>query len=168
VNRDVTSAAFPARLEAEFAVRYRGLGVETGMTLQAKCAALSSHEKVPIDAAVRIVTSHAATCDAGWMFVQERTALLVMTSFTRLGRIADQACGIRSAVRIVAIRTLHQTFRNPVMYRQCKLRLYRSVAGIAKCRLRRFQQAVLQPLRLGRRGVDLKNLRLHRLVGAFA
>ena len=94
------------------------------------------------------------------MLVHERAVLFDVALCAGFRNRPDQIESVGSAVSIVTIRTLHRSFGNPMMHGQRKLRLYRSVTGIAELRLWRFQKAVSEPAHLIRSGDDLEELRL--------
>ena len=63
-------------LEAQAAVRSRGLGVEAGVALQAELPAFPPHQHEVIGAAVGIVADHAAFHPHGRMLINVGPALL--------------------------------------------------------------------------------------------
>jgi hypothetical protein len=160
VNGDVTPHTFSTGLETQPAVRDCSLPAKSRMTLKTQLAAFPTDQHHAVDAAVRIVTGDTAFNFSCRVLVNERAVLVDVALCARFRNCPDQIEGVGSAVSIVTIRTLHRSFRNPVMHRQRKLSLYRTVARITKLRLWRFQQTVAQPARLIRSGNDLEELGL--------
>ena len=138
------------------------------MTLKTKFASFPSDQHHAVDAAVRIVTGDASFQLSRRMVVDKGAVLFHMTLRAGLRYGANQIGSVGSAVRVVAIRTLHRSFRNSMMHGQRELRLYRSVTGVTELRLRRLQQTVSKPLHIVRTGNDLEKLRLSRREFALA
>ena len=164
---DVAPNAFAAGLEAQAAMRNLR-GVKFRMAFQAKLAPLAPHQQHPVVAPMRIVASGAAFHLHRRMLVDKRSTLLHVALHAGFRACAYQAGCIYASVRIVAVRTLHQAFRNAVVFRQGKLCLNRLVAPEAKCRLRLLQQAVMQPASLVGQLRQLKEIRLRVLQIALA
>lgn len=127
--------AFAAGLEPQAAVRNPLLCVVSGMALQAELAAFATHQKHAIGASVRIVAGNASFHFDRGMLVDKRPALLRMAIHAGFRSWLVQAGHVLRTVRVVAVRTLHQSFRNAMVVGQRKLRLNRLVAGGAKSRL---------------------------------
>ena len=137
--------AFARGLETEAAVRNCGLRVKAGVTLQTELAPFAAHQKHAVGAAMRIVATDAAFDLYGGMFVHKGAALLDVTVHASFRSRLVETGHILRAVRIVAIRTLHQPFGNAMVLRQCKLGLNGEMAGKAQRGLRLLQQTVVQP-----------------------
>src|SRR5688572_33350354 len=117
VDGDVAARAFTTCCEPQPSMRnVRSLRIH--MTLQAKEPALPPHHKHLIHAAVRRVAGTAPFHLYGGMLENKRAPLLAVA------RDASLPCGflqhglIAGAVRVVAIRAAHQSFRDAVMRRQ--------------------------------------------------
>jgi hypothetical protein len=145
VNGHVTANAFPAGLKSQPAVRNLRLTVKPGMTLQAKLTALTPNQKHAIGTSVRIVAGHAAFDFYRRMFEHKRPALLHMALDAGFRSGISEARCIPRAVRVMAVRTLHQAFWNTVMLRLRELCLDRLMAGEAERRLGQFEQTVVPP-----------------------
>jgi hypothetical protein len=145
VHGDVAANAFAGGLETEAAVRNCGLCVKAGVALQTELAPFAAHQQHAVSAAMRVVTTDAAFYLYGGMFVHKGAALLDVTVHASFRSWLIQAGHILRAVRIVAIRTLHQPFGNAMVLRQCKLGLNREMAGKAQRGLRLLQETVVQP-----------------------
>jgi hypothetical protein len=106
-----------------------------GVALQTKFTPFTPNQKHAVRTAVRIVACGAAIDLPGRMFENKRPVFFDMTLRTRFRCRLDQIRCVWGAVWIVAIRALHQSFRNSMMYRQRELSLDHSVARVAKLRL---------------------------------
>src|ERR1700676_2433213 len=71
-----------------------------------------------------------------------------------------QRRAVRSAMRIVAVRTLHRSFGNAMVRGQRELRLDVAVASIAQFRLRLNELAFVQPTHLRREFGDVEKVAL--------
>jgi hypothetical protein len=160
VNGDVTPYTLSTGLKTQSPMRDCSLPAKSRMALQTQFAAFTSNQHHAIDASVRIVTGDAPFNFPCRMLVDEWAVLVDVALCTGFRNCPDQIEGVGSAVSIVTIRTLHRSFRNPMMHRKSKLGLNRSVTGVTELRLRRFQQAVAEPARLIRSRYDLEELRL--------
>lgn len=156
----MATRAFAAGLEAQPAVRNLRLIMESCMTLQAELPPFAAHQKQAVGAAVRIVAGDATFYFHCGMFKDKRPALFHMAIHTGLRTWIVQAGEILRAVRVVAVRTLHQSFRNAMVIGQRKLCLHGQMAGVAKRGLGLLQQAVVQPTRLVSNLRQLKEIRL--------
>lgn len=94
---------------------------------------------------MRIVAGHAALNFYGGMLEHKRPALLYMAPDAGFRSGIGQTAGIPRAVRIVAVRTLHQAFWNSVMLGLGKLRLHRLMASKAKSGFGQFEETVMPP-----------------------
>src|SRR5262245_1625170 len=81
----------------------------------------------------------------GRMFDHKGTAFLDVTVDTNFPVCLPQHWLIVCAVSVVAVRTLHQTFWNTVVYGQCELCLNSRMALVAHAWLRQTQEALCQP-----------------------
>ena len=152
-----------AGLETQPAVRNGRLPAKSRMTLQAEFASFPADKHHAVDASVRIVTGNTAFDFSRRVLVDERAVLVDVALCAGFRNGPDQVESIGRAMSVVTIRTLHRSFGNSMMHGQRKLRLYRSVTGIAELRLWRFQKAVSEPSHLIRSGDDLEELRLGSL-----
>ena len=91
---------------------------------------------------MRRVTSHTAFCFERCMLVSEWTLLVHVTLYARRIRAGSQSglLEFKTAVRIVAIATIHRSFEDFVMERLGEIRLGFTVATHAELRFGRFQQ----------------------------
>ena len=160
MNRGVAAHALAAGLKTQPAVRNGRLPAKSRMALQAEFASFPTDKHHAVDASVRIVTRNTAFNFSRRVLVDERAVLVDVALCTGFRNGPDQIESIGRAMSVVTIRTLHRSFGNPMMHGQRKLRLYRSVTGVAELRLWRFQKAVSEPAHLIRSGDDLEELRL--------
>ena len=130
------------------------------MALQAKFASFPTDQHHAVDASVRIVTSNTAFNFSRGVLIDEWAVLFDVALCAGFRNRPDQIKCIGRAMSVVTIRTFHRSFGNPMMHGQRKLRLYRTVTGVAELRLWRFQKAVAEPAHLVRSGYDLEELRL--------
>lgn len=121
------------------------LRVIAGVTLQTELAPFAPHQKHAVGAAMRIVTTDAAFYLYGGMFVHKGAAFFHVTVHASFRSKLVETGHVFRAVRIVAVRTLHQPFGNAMMLWQGELGLNGEMAGKAQRRLRLFQEAVVQP-----------------------
>ena len=131
MHADVASHAFTAGLESKLAVRDPGLIVEAGMAFQAELPAFATHQQHPVRGAVGVMTSDAAFHLQRRMLENKWSAFLDVAGRAGFQSCFVQAGAVQRAMRAVAVSALHQAFRNAMVDRQRKLRLNRSVAGIA-------------------------------------
>jgi len=115
------------------------------MALQAQQPLLTALEQEVVHASVGSVASRATLDSDNRMFIDERAALLHVALDAGLPTGFGQLEVVHGAVRSVAIRTLHKTLGDPVMFRQRELRLDGAMAAKAKLGLRRLQDAVRSP-----------------------
>ena len=108
------------------------------MALQAKFAPFPADKHHTIDTSVGIVTGHTAFNFSRRMLVDEWAVLLDVALCAGIRNGPDEIESIGRAVSVVTIRTLHRSFGNPMMHGQRKLRLYRTVTGVAQLWLWRF------------------------------
>ena len=160
VNRGVAAHTFSAGLKTQSAVWNSCLPAKSRMALQAKFAPFPADKHHAVDTSVGIVTGHTAFNFSRRMLVDEWAVLLDVALCAGIRNGPDEIESIGRAVSVVTIRTLHRTFGNPMMHGQCKLRLYRTVTGVAQLWLWRFQKTVAKPAHLVRSGYDLEELRL--------
>jgi hypothetical protein len=160
VNGDVTPHTFSTGLETQPAVRDCGLPAKSRMALQTQFTSFPPDQHHAVDASMRIVTGDTAFDFSCRMLVDERSVLVDVALCARFRNCPDQIESVGSAMSIVTIRTLHRSFRNPVMHGQRELRLNRPVTGVTELRLRRFQQTVAKPAHFIRPGYDLEELGL--------
>lgn len=166
MNRYVAANTFAAGLKAQPAVRNRGLGVETGMALQAKLPAFAANQEHAIGGAMRVVAGNAAFDFYRRMLVNKRPALFDVTVHAGFETRLGQAGEILRAVRVVAIGTFDQAFRYAMMVRQREFGLDCEVASEAKRRFSLLEQAVVQPASFFANLRQLKEVRLR--VGQIA
>jgi hypothetical protein len=86
-----------------------------------------------------------------------------MALSTGFGGRFDEARWIQSAVRVVAIRTLHQPLGHSMMNGLRELTLYGQVTRVAQLRLCTLHQTVFQPPNLFRSLGNLEKMRLGQL-----
>ena len=79
------------------------------------------------------------------VFKDKRPALFDVALRAGLPAALAQRSAVRSAMGVVAVRTFHRTFRNPMMRGQSELRLDIAVASVAQFRLRLNELAIVQP-----------------------
>jgi len=115
------------------------------MALQAQQSLLTALQQEVVHTSVGSVARRTTFHPHDRVLINKRAALLHVAADAGLPIGLGQLEVIHGAVRVVAIRTLHETLGNPMMFRQRELRLHGPVAGIAKLRLRLLQQAVRQP-----------------------
>jgi hypothetical protein len=140
--------AFAAGLESQAAMRHGGLGMESGVALQAELAAFAAYQEHVIGAAMGVVAGDAAFDLHGGVLEDVRPALFDVALHAGFPTGIIEADEVFRAMRIVAVGTLHQSFGNAVMLGQSKLRLHGEVAGVAQRGFGALQQAVVQPARL--------------------
>ena len=144
----MAASAFTAGLKSQSAVRHGSLRMESGVALQAELTAFAPHQEHPVATAMRVVAGDAAFHFHSGMFIDERTPFFDVTIHTGFRARIIQAGKILRAVRVVAIRALHQAFRNTMMIRQREFGLHGLMACEAERWFRLLQQAVVQPARL--------------------
>jgi hypothetical protein len=145
VNGHVAANAFSARLKSQPAVRNLRLRVKSGVALQAQLAAFAPHQKHAIGTSMRVMAGNASFDFYGRVLEYKRPALLHVALDAGFRSRIVQARHVSRAMRIVAVRTLHQTFRNAVVLGQRKLRLNGLMACEAQSRFREFEQTVMPP-----------------------
>jgi hypothetical protein len=163
VNRGVAAYALAAGLKTRPAVRNGCLPAKSRVALQAEFASFPTDKHHAVNTSVRIVTGNTAFNFSRRVLIDERAVLVDVALCAGFRDGSNQIESIGRAMSVVTIRTLHRSFRNPVMHGQSKLRLHGSVTGVTELWLWRFQQAVAKPAHLIRTGYDLEELRLCRL-----
>src|ERR1700733_4138888 len=164
----MAAGTLAASLEAEARVRHARLTVESVVALQAELAAFTPHQQHAIGAAVRIVAGSAAFYLCRRMLVDAGSALFHMALDASLKVRFVEAGQVRRAVRVVAVRTLHQVLRHAVMNGQRELSLNRPVTSKTKRWLGLLQQAVMQPANLIRQARRLEEIALRVAEISFA
>lgn len=162
MNRNMAPRALAAGLKSESTMRRLAKIVESGMTLKAKLAAFAPDQQHTIRGTVRIVARNTALYLRGRMLVHIGPSLFDVALNAGFRLRLHKTRRIQRSVRVVAIRTLHQSFRNTVMHRLRKLPANRCVARIAEVRLRGFQQAARKPARFIRELRYLEKVWLRR------
>src|ERR1700686_1901599 len=142
--------------------------METGVALQAELAAFAPHQQHVVGATMRIVAGNATLHFHRGMLEDKRPALLHMALDAGFPRWIVQAGEVLRAVGIVAVRTLHQSFGNPMVVGQSKLRLNGQVAGEAKRRFGLLEQTVVKPAGVVGKAWQLKEIGLRIRQIAFA
>jgi hypothetical protein len=141
----MAAGTFPAGLESELSVRRLGQLMEACMALQTELPAFPTNQQHSIGRAMRVMAADAAFHLGSRVLMNEGATFLNMATHAGFRLRFHQAGRIRGAVRAVAIRALHQSFRDAVVYGLRELRADRGVAGVAKLRLGRLEQRTLQP-----------------------
>jgi len=164
----VAANAFAARLKAQPGVRHLGLVMKTGVALETKLAPLAPNQQEIVGASVRVVACDAALDFDRRVLVNERAALFYVAIDARFETRLFQACRVQRAVRVVAIRALHQAFGNPMVLGKRELGLNGLVTGEAGFRLRLLEQAIVQPASFVRQFGDVEEVVLCVAQIAFA
>ena len=144
VDSDVTANAFTTRREAQPSVRDVG-SQRIDVTLEAQESPLPSYQQIAIHTAVRCVACDAALQLHGRVLEDERPAFLDMASDACLPIGALQHRLVAAPMRIVTIRTLHETLRNRMVCRQGELSLDGGVTTEAQFRLTVPEQVFGEP-----------------------
>lgn len=105
--------------------------VKAGVTLQTELAPFAAHQQHAVGAAMRIVTTDAPFDFYGGVFVHKGPALFHVTVHASFRSGLVEAGQILRAVRIVAVRALHQPFRDAMVLRQGELGLNGEMASKA-------------------------------------
>lgn len=131
----------PGRIGCAFAALAQYQLVRVGMALDAELENAASREQLGVVRTVRRVTDRAAFNLDGRMFEYEWPLLVGMTLGTgRIGAGSQPLLfGFKSAMRVVTIAALHNTFQDLVPEGHCELRFLFRVAFEAKLRLAVFQ-----------------------------
>src|SRR5262245_49612481 len=115
------------------------------VALQAQEAAFTAEQELSIDRPMRRVTARASLDLHCSVFKDKRTTLFRMAVDASFPCRFSQHWLIVRAVRVVAIRTLHQAFGNTMMSGQCKLGLHCRMTRKTQPRLRLAQETLIQP-----------------------
>lgn len=145
MHGNVAANAFAGGLESQAAVRNLCLRVKAGVTLQAELAPFAAYQKHAVGAAMRIVTTNAAFYLYGGVFVHKGATLFDVTVHASFRSELVETGHVFRPVRIVAVGTLDQPFRNAMVLRQGELGLNGEMASKAERGLRLFQETVVQP-----------------------
>src|SRR5262245_693649 len=141
----MTACALAAGLESKPAMWCLGRKMKSSVTLQAQLSAFASNQEHPVGRSMRAVTGDASFDLCRRMLVNERTSLIKMALPAGFSGRLDQARWVKRAVSVVAVRAFHQALGHSMMHRLRKLCSHRSMAGVAKIRLRSLDQATLKP-----------------------
>ena len=115
------------------------------MALETQESLLATLQQEVVHTSVGAVASNATLHSYRGVFENERPALLNMAFDAGLPMRLGQLEMVQVAVRIVAVRALHETLRDPVMFRQRKLRLDGAMTTEAKVRLSLLEQTLVEP-----------------------
>ena len=135
MNRNVASSALATGLKSKPSVRRLGQLVESGMTLQAELAAFATDQQHAISRTVWTVTADTAFHLHSGVLVHKWSALLAVALDAGFGLRLHKTRTIQCSVRSVTIGAFHQSLRDAVMHRLCKLCADRRVTGVAQFRL---------------------------------
>src|SRR5690348_16744277 len=105
------------------------------MALQTEKSGFAAHQHEAGHSAVRIVALHAPQNPHRRMLKNEGASLFDMATDAGFPVGLSERNKIVSAVRIVAVRALNQTFRHTMVKRQRELSLDGGVAAVAQSRL---------------------------------
>ena len=131
MNRNMAPRALAAGLKSEPTMRRLAKIVESGMTLKAKLAGFAPDKQHTIRGTVRAVARNTALYLRGGVLVHIWPSLFDVALNAGFRLSLHKTRWIKRSVRVVAIRTLHQSFGHTVMHRLRKLPTNRCVARIA-------------------------------------
>ena len=146
-------------LEPQPSVRHvSSMGIN--MTLKTKEPAFSPRQQVSFDSSVRLMTGSTSLHPQCRVFVDKRPAFFTVARNAGFEVDLPQLGGVQRSMGIMAVGTLHQTFRDAVVGGESKLSLYCQMTCKTELRLLLPEKAFVQPARFFGKRRDMKELLL--------